>query len=111
MRKQTAIAYWLIPAQPEQDLFRVIIRILAIQFDAPQFEPHVTILVAPRDRQPRNDRGSRTLSESPAKILQRITAAPIRLRLGDVGFSSKFTKTLFVRLKSSKSLEKLMADL
>jgi hypothetical protein len=98
MRKRTATVYWLIPAEPERELFSEIIRILAKQFDAPRFEPHVTIFTAPQDRQPR-------------KTLRQLATTPIRLKIRDISFSRKFTKTLFVRFKSSAGLEKVILDL
>jgi len=99
MRKATATVYWLVPAKPERELFRDIIRILCKQFDAPKFEPHLTIHVSAKDRQ------------SPKRILPQIKTAPIQLSVRGVGFSSQFTKTLYVRFKSSKLLEKLVVDL
>jgi hypothetical protein len=111
VKKAHAIAYWLIPAKDERELFRELIRILAREFDAPRFEPHLTLIAARQDRQPRNNRGSRTLSESPKKVLLQLKASPIRLRVRGISFSSKFTKTLFVRFAPSKSLDKLVVDL
>ncbi|MEY2540912.1 MAG: hypothetical protein QOI22_514 [Verrucomicrobiota bacterium] len=80
-------------------MFREIIRILAKQFDAPRFEPHLTLLAARQDRQP------------PAKLLRTIKASPIRLKIGGVASSPKFTKTLFVRFMPNKSLDDLVVDL
>jgi hypothetical protein len=97
--KQRAIVYWLIPAKDERELFCEIVRILYREFDAPNFDPHLTILVSPRDRQ------------SPAKLLRRIKAKPIRMSAWGIGSSSKFTKTLFVRFKSNRAFEKLVFDL
>lgn len=97
--KKRAIVYWLIPAAPKRELFRELIRILAKQFDAPRFEPHLTIVAAPDDR------------ESPGKILRAIKASPIRLKVRDISVSTKFAKTLFVRLSTGKAFEKLAADL
>ena len=97
--KKRAIVYWLIPAAPKRELFRELVRILAKQFDAPRFEPHLTILAAPEGR------------EAPGKILRAIKAAPIRLKVRDISFSTKFTKTLFVRLSTGKAFEKLATDL
>jgi 2'-5' RNA ligase len=99
MRKNRAIVYWLMPAKSKCELLREIIRILARQFDAPGFEPHLTLLATPADRR------------SPKAILQQIEASPIRLRVRRTASSSRFTKTLFVRFESSKSLEKLIIDL
>jgi hypothetical protein len=97
--KKHAIVYWLIPAAPKRELFRELIRILAKQFDAPEFEPHLTIMAAPEDR------------ASPQKILRAIKATPIRLKVRDISFSTKFTKSLFVRLTPGKAFGKLAADL
>ena len=94
-----ATVYWLIPAEPKRELFRELIRILAKQFDAPRFEPHLTLLVTAEDRQ------------VPKQILEQIDASSIQLRLRETSFSSKFTKTLFVRFKSNNALKKLIADL
>lgn len=99
MRNQTVIAYWLVPAEPARGIFRSMIRTLAREFDAPRFEPHVTLLVLPEDER------------VPARILRQIKAAPMRLRVRAVGFSSRFTKTLFVRLDSTRAFEKLSGDL
>src|SRR2546423_2513650 len=99
MRKKTAIAYWLVPAKPEGELFNELIRILSKQFDAPAFEPHLTLLVTPQARQ------------LPKEILRKIHAGPIRLAVREIAFSSKFTKTLFVRFQPNSALGKLIRDL
>ena len=97
--KNSAIVYWLMPADPERELFCDIIRILCKQFDAPNFDPHLTILVAQEDRQ------------SPADVLKQIKTSPIRLTVRGISFADEFTKTLFVQMESSKPLEKLVVDL
>jgi 2'-5' RNA ligase len=99
MPKSIALVYWLIPAKPQRDFVSETIRILAKQFNAPRFEPHLTVIVTTENGQ------------SPRKILKQIRASPISLRIGGIGFSSEVTKTLFVRFKSNKSLEKLVFDL
>ncbi len=96
--KKTATVYWLLPAKPERDLFCEIVRILRKEFRAPNFEPHLTLFSTAKDRQP------------PKKVLRQISIRPIRLTTREVGFSSEFTKTLFVRFKSSGALRKLVAD-
>jgi hypothetical protein len=98
IKKHTVIVYWLVPARPERELFRDLIRILAKPFDAPRFEPHLTI-------------GRAKTRQSPRQVLQRVKAAPIALRVRGVSFSSKFTKTLFVRFHRSRALQKLAIDL
>jgi 2'-5' RNA ligase len=99
MSKNSAIVYWLMPADPERELFCDIIRILYKQFDAPNFDPHLTVLVTKEDRQ------------SPANVLKQIKASPIRLSVRGISFADEFTKTLFVRMESSKPLEELVVDL
>jgi len=79
-------------------LFRELIRILAKPFDAPEFEPHFTI-------------GRAKNRQSARKALRRVKAGAVHLRVGRVSFSSKFTKTLFVRFHSNAALEKLVVDL
>jgi len=97
--KKTVIVYWLLPAKPERELFCEIVRILRKEFRAPNFEPHLTLFSTTKDRQ------------SPKKVLRRISMRRIRLTTRSVSFSSEFTKTLFVRFKSSDALRKLVADL
>src|SRR5215467_4593689 len=97
--KKTGVVYWLLLAKPERELFCNVIRILRKEFRAPKFEPHLTLFVATKDRQfPRN-------------ALQQIRARSIRLRPRGVRYSEKFTKTLYVRFKSSPALRELVSDL
>src|SRR5438552_18883422 len=97
--KKNAIVYWLLPAKPERELFCEIVRILRKEFRAPNFEPHLTLFSTAKDRQP------------PNKVLKQISLRPIRLTASGVAFSSAFTRTLFVRLRSSPLLRKLVTDL
>ncbi len=99
-RMQTsAIVYWLMPADPERELLCEIISILYKQFDAPNFDPHLTILVTKQDLQ------------SPKNVLRQIKVSPIRLTVRGISFADEFTKTLFVRMEPSEPLEKLVGDL
>jgi len=97
--KKTAIVYWLLPAKPERELFCKIVRILRKELKAPHFEPHLTLLVSGKDRR------------LPKDVLREIRSAPIRLSVRGTEFSPKFTKTLFVRFKSSPALRQLATDL
>lgn len=97
--KKVATVYWLLPAKPERELFCNVIRILCKGFRAPNFEPHLTLFVTTKDRQP------------PGEVLRQIRSRPIRLRARGVAHSPKFTKTLFVRFKPSPQLRKLTSDL
>lgn len=97
--KKTAIVYELLPAKPERDLFCDIIRILRKELRAPNFEPHLTLFVTDKTE------------VSPRKVLAAVRGRPIRLTIRNTAFSGKFTKTLFVRLKSNPALRKLATDL
>src|SRR5437868_402958 len=97
--KKTATVYWLLPSKPKRELFCQIVRILCDEFDAPSFEPHLTLLSTSKSR------------TSPAKILRQIRSAPVRLQVQGVAFSSKFTEALFVRFKPNNVLAKLVVDL
>ena len=97
--KKPAIVYWLLPAKPERELFCELIRILRKEFGAANFEPHLTLSVITKDRQ------------SPKKTLEQIRLRKVRLTVRGVAFSAKFTKTLFVRFKSSPELRKLVMNL
>jgi 2'-5' RNA ligase len=101
--KRSATVYWLIPARRKRELFREFVRILAKEFDAPLFEPHLTILVVRQNRSLRNHQMPR--------ILKDVNAAPIRMSVRGTSFASPFTKTLFIRFKSNKPFEKLIVDL
>lgn len=96
--KKRVTVFWLIPAKPQRELFGKIIRILADEFGAPRFEPHLTLGLAPEERSPRN-------------LLKRIQASPISLRIRGIAYSDKFTKTLFIRFENTPGLEKLVGDL
>jgi hypothetical protein len=97
--RTTAIVYWLLPAKPERDLFCDVVRILRKEFRAPNLEPHLTLFVSTKK------------AASPNRFLQKIRAKPIRLKIRGVALSEKFTKTLFVRFKSSPELRKLVNEL
>ena len=97
--KKNIIVYWLTPAKAERDLFCDIVQILCKQFAAPNFDPHLTVLTTTED------------GPSPKEVLQKIEAAPIRLPVQAVDFSSEFRKTLFVALRPNRSLQDLVADL
>lgn len=94
MKKRVTV-YWLIPAWPEADLFRDIVHILAKQFDAPRFKPHLTLCEAARE-------------SSPRQTLQQIRSTRIRLRITGIKQSSKFTQTLIVQFSPNKALDRLV---
>lgn len=90
-------AFWLVPAAPEKQLFGALIRILADELKAPLFEPHVTLFV------------SATCPDARG-LLRDLRSAPILLSVGSVGYSEKFTRTLFVRFRGKPQLNGLLKE-
>jgi 2'-5' RNA ligase len=95
------LTYWLLPAEPARSHFVSVISNLAAQFDAPIFEPHLTLYVTHAAR------------ENAGEVLKRAMAdcKPYRLWVTGLDFSDKFTKTLFVQFQSNEELAVLSANL
>ena len=98
---ESLVCYWLVPAEPMRSFFVSTIETLATRFDAPVFEPHVTIYV------------TRNGTVNPVNVLRSVLAdrQPYRLSVRDIQFSEKFTKTLFVQFESNPSLGQLSQTL
>lgn len=99
MARHILMAYWLIPAEPERTFFRSLIADLARTYDAPVFEPHVTIHVGTNKAQA----AEYAVSESARQY------NPITLEARGIDHSDQFTKTLFVQFAPQKTLERLNA--
>ena len=97
MTRQTVIAYWLIPSEPAHNFFQRIINDLARRFDAPVFEPHVTIHVGAD----RADAAKNALGEA-ARECKLIGLTPLGIDQSD-----EFIKTLFVDFPMSAELRKI----
>jgi hypothetical protein len=95
--RRTVIAYWLIPAEPAHSCFQGIINDLARQYDAPVFEPHVTIHVG-ADR-----------AGAAKHALAHATHRWPRLKLNvtRIDQSDEFTKTLFVEFAITPELRQI----
>lgn len=91
------VAYWLIPAEPARSFFASTIAELCARFDAPVFEPHVTIYAAAKG------------DEIPAKVLSHALTDrhPFRLAVRNIQYSDEFTKTVFVQFEPSPPLSRL----
>jgi hypothetical protein len=96
------VSYWLIPAPPEKAHFLEIILGLAKRFDAPVFEPHLTIYSTPL-----------AASEDPKAVLKKATRKirPLMLQTMGVAHSTRFTKTLFVEFAPDDALTTLSEEL
>jgi len=90
-----AIAYWLLPERAERKVFSREIMELAERFDAPLFEPHVTIFIAPEN------------SRAPLEVLREVGPVEIELAIHSIRFSEQFTKTLFVQFETNSAVQRL----
>ena len=93
------IAYWLIPAEPAHCFFQEAINDLARRYDAPLFEPHVTIHVGANHI----DVAEQALSKA-ARECQSITVKTL-----GIDHSDEFIKTLFVQFALNTKLQQLNA--
>jgi hypothetical protein len=94
------ITYWLIPAEPARSRFAAVISDLAARFDAPIFEPHLTVYATALG------------NEDGAAVLEQVVAdrGTYSLRLSGVSHSDEFTKTAFVQFHPNEALSKLSAN-
>jgi 2'-5' RNA ligase len=95
--RQTVITYWLLPSEPAHSFFQRIINDLARRFDAPVFEPHVTIHVGAD----RADAAKNALGTA-ARECKLIGLTPLGIDQSD-----EFIKTLFVQFAMNAELSKL----
>lgn len=97
MSRRTVIAYWLIPAEPAHSFFQEVINDLAHRYDAPAFEPHVTIHVGAN----RADEADSAISQAPG------VCELVKLKALEIDHSRQFIKTLFVQFALNKELQQL----
>jgi 2'-5' RNA ligase len=95
--RQTVIAYWLIPSEPARSFFQEIINDLADRYNAPIFEPHVTIHVGADQL----DAAEKAIAEA-ARQCKFIRLAPL-----GVDQSDEFIKTLFVQFAMNAQLRQI----
>ena len=83
----TEFTLWLTPQEPLATTLRALIRRLAADFDAVEFEPHVTLFCGPS-------------KETEARATAGAIAArfpPVELGVDRLDYTDRFTKTLFVQ--------------
>jgi 2'-5' RNA ligase len=95
--KRIAIAYWLIPAEPARIFFQGVIKDLAQRYNAPLFEPHVTIHVGATCADAVEGVLSKAARRCPRIVLQAL----------EVSGSPEFIKTLFVQFALNAQLRHL----
>ena len=95
------LAYWLCPAEPARAHFIALINDLAMKFDGPAFEPHVTLYVTD------------AANENPGAVLERALKdyGFARLSIRGLDYSDEFTKTLFVQFEPEAEVARLSSDL
>ena len=91
------VAYWLVPTEPTRSFFASTIADLAARFDAPLFEPHVTIYAAGKGEDIRAEVLSHALAD----------CDPFRLSVRNIQCSDEFMKTVFVQFEQSPLLSRL----
>jgi len=97
MSKRIVTAYWLIPTEPAHSYFQNVINDLAQRYDAPTFEPHVTIHVGANC----TDTIGGVLSKAAQGCEQ------VVLQALEMSNSSEFIKTLFVQFARNRQLQQL----
>jgi 2'-5' RNA ligase len=95
MARRIVIAYWLIPTEPARSYFQSVINDFAERYNAPRFEPHVTVYVGVDCTDTVDD----VLSKA-ARGCERIA-----LQALDVSGSPEFIKTLFVQFAVTTQLQ------
>ncbi|HEX4629828.1 MAG TPA: hypothetical protein VH188_02595 [Chthoniobacterales bacterium] len=98
---EEVVTYWLCPAEPERSQLARLIGDLAARFNAPVFEPHVTIHTTSAER------------ENPVSVFSKMVNGrrPYQLRVRGIDYSNEYTKTLFVQLAPDAELAQLSDDL
>jgi 2'-5' RNA ligase len=95
--KGIVIAYWIIPTEPARSYLQNIINDLAQRYDAPCFQPHVTVHVGANCTDTVDGVLSKAASGCEQIVLQSL----------EVSGSSEFIKTLFVQFAMSRQLQLL----
>jgi hypothetical protein len=100
-REKKIVTCWLCPAEPARTHFVTLISDLATKFDAPIFEPHVTLYVTD------------AANENPSALLDHVLKDRESYRLAVCGldYSDRFTKTVFVHFEPDAALTRLSSDL
>jgi len=95
--RRIVIAYWLIPAEPARSFFQGLINELAQQYDAPVFEPHVTVFVGEN----RIGAAHRALSQVA------LEGQPPNMKTLGIDQSDEFIKTLFAQFAPNRLLRQI----
>jgi 2'-5' RNA ligase len=97
MTTYTELSLWLTPREPLRSLLRSTILRLAAQYDAVEFEPHVTVFCGP------------STDDEARAVVRRVAGqfGPLEL-IGDrLDHTHLYTKTLFVQFRDSAALRSM----
>ena len=92
------VSFWLMPAGPDRRTLSEVIRELAARFDAPLFDPHVTIYSGPLQE---TDAVWQIVSEAGAAF------SPFALNTTGISHSGQFTKTLCFEFAEDERLTRV----
>jgi len=94
------VAFWLCPASGAREFFAGLVKELAERYEAPRFEPHVTLS------------GDEMDESHAAEILHNLSIREaIELQIEGIEVSDKYTKTLFVQFRSTPEVAALSAEI
>jgi 2'-5' RNA ligase len=95
-----AISVWLVPAEPEREDLKLLIERLAQEYQAPVFDPHITLYNA---TVPQN------LLEETMQALGQAVAQNYAFTLNSprLGYTEQFFKTLFLEIEPQTELTTL----
>ena len=96
LRTVKVIALWLMPAVEEAAFLAALVRRLAIEQDAPLFEPHLTVYA-----------GQIEPAAAVSALREIKVAGSYASRVERVACAEKFRKTVFVQLAPSAELQQL----
>jgi 2'-5' RNA ligase len=91
---KSIVAYWLIPEESARTYLSSVIADLAARFDAPVFEPHLTLFAIAKQDDP----------IVPTEMDVLASFSPPRLSVCEVKSSDVFTKTIFVQFAACERL-------
>ncbi|MEP0915613.1 hypothetical protein NC981_02195 [Leptolyngbya sp. DQ-M1] len=92
-------SFWLMPIERDHSLYQSLITNLAHRYNAPIFQPHVTLYSGECE----HDRVS--------EFLKSQSSFEIRLEIDRIQYSEQFTKTLFIQLVSTPELNQLSDEI
>lgn len=93
------VSFWLVQIERDRTLYQSLITDLAYRYDAPIFQPHVTLYSGDCER----NRVSEFLRHQPR--------FEIVLQIDRIQYSEPFTKTLFIQLVSTPELKQLSDEI